>query len=114
MWLTSCAPSDTGESTEVQPVLTASHADAEQWATETLANMTLRQKVGQMIVEQLHGDYDKGTLEHWQTLVRDHGIGGFVVYGGTPHATANLLNQLQTLAEVPLMISIYLTRMVRT
>ena len=105
MWLAGCTPSDQGAPVEVQPVLTASHADAEQWATETLANMTLRQKVGQMIVEQLHGDYDQGTLEHWQTLVRDHGIGGFVVYGGTPHATANLLNQLQTLAEVPLMIS---------
>ncbi len=105
MWLAGCTPSDQGSPVEVQPVLTASHADAEQWATETLANMTLRQKVGQMIVEQLHGEYDQATLEHWQTLVRSHGVGGFVVYGGTPHATANLLNQLQALAEIPLMIS---------
>jgi beta-N-acetylhexosaminidase len=39
------------------------------------------------------------------SLAREHGIGGFVVYGGTPHEVAELLNTLQAAAPLPLLIS---------
>lgn len=107
--LAACSPADSGGSrVEAQKKLMAGHAEAERWAAETLTQLTLEEKVGQMIVEQMRGDYvadDDATFDYWKTLVRDHGIGGFVVYGGTPHDTANLLNRLQTLAAVPLLIS---------
>lgn len=88
--------------------LTASHEEARQWADTTAAGLSLEEKVAQMVCEQMRGDYtadDSESFLYWSELVRDYGIGGFVVYGGTPQDTAHLLNRLQRLAKVPLLIS---------
>jgi beta-N-acetylhexosaminidase len=88
--------------------LTAGHEEAERWAQETLRGLTLEEKVAQMICEQLRGEFvsdDDETYRYWSKLVRDYGIGAFVVYGGTPYDTAHLLNRLQAQAKIPLLIS---------
>ncbi len=103
----SCSPQGPNTSTQQLP-LTASHEEAVRWAEETLAGLTLEEKVGQMICEQMQGDYradDDEQFLYWSRLIRDHGIGGFVVYGGTPYDTAHLLNRLQKLSKLPLLIS---------
>ena len=83
--LAACSPADPGGSrVEAQKELMAGHAEAERWAALTLSHLTLEEKVGQMIVEQMRGDYvadDDATFDYWKTLVRDHGIGGFVDSG---------------------------------
>jgi beta-N-acetylhexosaminidase len=88
----------------VQP----SHEDAERWARETAAKLTLERKVAQLVCEQMRGGYvpeDDEAFLYWSRLVRDYGIGGFVVYGGSPLETANLLNRLQSLSDVPILFS---------
>ncbi len=103
----SCSPQGSDKSKQQLP-LTGSHEEAERWAEETLAGLTLEEKVGQMICEQMQGDYradDDEQFLYWSRLIQDHGIGGFVVYGGTPYDTAHLLNRLQKLSELPLLIS---------
>lgn len=88
--------------------LVASHDEATRWAEATLKGLTLERKVGQMLVEQMRGEYvaeGSPQLERWLRLAREHGIGGFVVYGGAPHDTARLLNRLQREAELPLLIA---------
>ncbi len=88
--------------------LTASHQEAEEWANETLKTLSIEQKVGQMICEQMRGEYiaeDSPKFQYWVQLVRDYGVGGFVLYGGTPHDTANLLNRLQKETQIPLLIA---------
>jgi beta-N-acetylhexosaminidase len=85
-----------------------SHEDAAQWARETAAKLTLERKVAQLVCEQMRGGYvpaDADDFLYWSRLVRDHGIGGFVVYGGSPLETARLLNRLQSLSEIPLLFS---------
>ena len=85
-----------------------SPGEASRWADETLARLSLEQKVGQMICAQMRGDYvasDSAQFKYWSRLARDYGVGGFVVYGGSPHDTAELLNRLQKEAELPLLIS---------
>jgi len=87
---------------------TVSHEEAEKWATETLSTLSIGQKVSQMICEQIRGEYiaeDNPKFQYWVRLIRDYGIGGFVLYGGTPHDTAHLLNRLQREAQIPLLIS---------
>jgi len=82
--------------------------EAQRWAEETLRGLTLERKIGQMICEQMRGEYrpdDDPQLVRWLSLVKDYGLGGFVLYGGTPHDTARLLNRLQKEAAVPLLIS---------
>jgi len=101
----SCAP------TEKKPedlALTASHEEAERWAADTLGSLTLEKKIGQMICEQMRGEYkaeDSQDFQYLLELVRDHGVGAFVLYGGTPHNIASLLNRLQKESEIPLLVS---------
>lgn len=82
---------------------------ARKWADETLARMTLEKKIGQMICGEIAGGYiadDDPRLAHWIRLARDFGVGGFVLYGGTPRDVAHLLNRLQREAEIPLLMSV--------
>ena len=77
--------------------LTASHEDADKWAEKTLADLSLEKKIAQMICEQMRGEYkaeDSTEFQYLLEMVRDHGIGAFVLYGGTPHNIASLLNRL--------------------
>jgi beta-N-acetylhexosaminidase len=88
--------------------LTAGHEEAEHWASSTLETLTLEEKVAQMICEQMRGEYiaeDDEAFQYWSRLVREYGLGAFVVYGGSPYDTAHLLNRLQKLAKIPLLIT---------
>lgn len=81
---------------------------ASRWVDEQLRALTLERKVAQLICDQLRGDYlaeDHPSLQRWIELVRDYGVGGFVLYGGTPIDAAFLLNRLQREAEVPLLVA---------
>jgi beta-N-acetylhexosaminidase len=82
-----------------------------QRARKTLATLSLEKKVAQLVCTQIDGSLvsDPNTgrnpkLEEWLALV-DKGIGGFVVYGGTPRNAAQLLNQLQKASGIPILIS---------
>lgn len=82
--------------------------EADAWAKHTLAGLTLEQKVAQLVCTEINGNYiadDDPKLKTWISLARDHGVGGFVVYGGTPHSIAILLNRLQSNADIPILIS---------
>ncbi len=88
--------------------LTASHEDAEKWASDTLASLSLEKKVAQMICEQMRGEYAAEDSDQYRTilrLVKDYGLGCIVLYGGTPQDTAGLLNRLQKESELPLLIT---------
>ncbi len=88
--------------------LTASHEEAEKWADSTLKKLSLERKIGQMITEQMRGDYiaeDNPKFQYLVKLIRDYGIGNLVLYGGTPQNTASLLNRLQEESDIPLFIS---------
>ena len=106
--LASIVVATAGFSQTTSATLRASLDEASRWADETLERLSLEQKVGQMICAQMRGDYvasDSEQYLYWRRLARDYGVGGFVVYGGSPHDTADLLNRLQKEAELPLLIS---------
>ncbi len=90
-----------------QPAPTSDN-EAARWVEGTLSRMTLEQKIGQMICVDIAGGYiaeGDARLALWTRCVRELGVGGFVVYGGTPGETARLLNRLQKEAALPLLIS---------
>ncbi len=83
-------------------------AEASAWANKTLAGLTLEKKIGQLVCSDLAGGYladDDPRMERWLALARDHGLGMFVLYGGTPRDVARLLNRLQKAASLPLLVS---------
>ncbi|UCE41811.1 MAG: glycoside hydrolase family 3 C-terminal domain-containing protein [Candidatus Aminicenantes bacterium] len=86
----------------------ASDVDALTWAEQTLSDLSLEEKIGQLICVDITADYiaeDDPRFQSWVRLARDYGVGGFVLYGGTPRDVAFLLNSLQNEAELPLLMS---------
>ncbi|MCJ7679852.1 MAG: hypothetical protein MUP70_03920 [Candidatus Aminicenantes bacterium] len=87
---------------------TASDADAQTWAEQTLSGLSLEEKIAQLITVDITADYiteDDPRFQNWVRLARDFGIGGFVLYGGTPRDVAHILNRLQKEAVLPLLMS---------
>lgn len=86
----------------------ASREDPDSWVERTLAAMTLEQRVAQLICSDIRADYvaeDDPRLQRWMRLAGDHGLGMFVLYGGTPRDVAHLLNRLQREAEIPILVA---------
>ncbi len=85
-----------------------SEKEAARWAEKTLSGLTLEKKVAQLICMDITGVYlpdDDPKFESWLKLAGEYGIGGFVLYKGTPYNVACLLNRLQEEAAIPLLIS---------
>jgi len=79
----------------------------DRWVEETLATMTLREKIGQMMVSGFTAHYMPEDGEEWQRIERDitqHHVGGFHLWRGDAYAAAYLTNKMQRLAKVPLLI----------
>lgn len=80
--------------------------EAAAWARKVHSRMSLEEKVAQIIVVDVAGGYTPDSdpaFRRWVKLVRDLGVGGVVVYGGTPRDVPSLLNRLQKEARIPLM-----------
>ena len=112
LFLPSCSPqkdeAGPGAAAGRPALAPASSEEASAWAAKTLAGLTLEKKVGQLICPDLAGGYiadDDPRMGQWVKLARDHGVGMFVFYGGTPRDVARLLNRLQKEAAIPLLIS---------
>ena len=78
------------------------------WVDSTLASLSLRERVGQMVMVWVLGDYtnlrDSSYAEVVRWVERD-GIGGVSMSLGTPIEVAAKLNDLQRRARVPLLVS---------
>ncbi|MFQ5926839.1 MAG: glycoside hydrolase family 3 protein [Terriglobia bacterium] len=86
----------------------ASADETHPWVEQTLAQMTLEEKVGQMIVPGLDAIFTNQAGETFQeidrNLTRFH-VGGYHAFGGDPAALALLLNRMQQRARIPLLIT---------
>ena len=102
-------------------------ADARRWVDETLAAMTLDEKVGQLVVPTFLSSYtssDSETYDRLVSLIHEQHVGGIHIFGartatpdvllnptyartalGQPLDAASLLNRLQAIAPLPLLVS---------
>jgi beta-N-acetylhexosaminidase len=83
-------------------------ASQRQWIDRTLASLSLRERVGQMVMVWVLGDYtnteDPSFAEVRRWIERD-GIGGVSMSLGTPIEVAAKINTMQRLAKIPLLVS---------
>jgi beta-N-acetylhexosaminidase len=79
-----------------------------KWVDSTLATLSLRDRVGQMVMVWVLGDYtsygDSSFAEVRRWIERDH-IGGVSMSLGTPIEVAAKINNMQRLSRVPLLTS---------
>jgi beta-N-acetylhexosaminidase len=98
---------------------------AERWVSETMKKMSIREKLGQMLVPSLESTFistDSHAFDELARSIREDHVGGFHVFGGSqpapavllnptygsvtlgqPLAAASILNRLQELSDVPLL-----------
>ena len=74
------------------------------WVENTLASLTLEQKIGQLLMPRGNTSgkgYQPEKLKEW---VEKYQVGGFVFFAGQPTRQAQIVNELQALSKVPLLI----------
>ncbi len=77
------------------------------WASRTLAGLTLRQKVGQMVWPSVFADYVSTSDSAWTRIdrwIRTDQVGGFTMSIGSPIEMGAKLNAMQRMARLPLII----------
>ena len=102
-------------------------AGARRWVDDTLAGLTLDEKIGQLLMPSFRSVYtssDSRTYDRLAALVRGQHVGGFIVFGirrprpdvllnpgysatglGEPLNAASLINRLQAVADLPLLVT---------
>lgn len=90
-----------------EPTLAPREA-AGPWADSVLATLTLREKIGQMIMPWILGDFaPEGSPSHDRVLrtILRYGVGGVIVSVGSPTEVAVKLNDLQGHSPLPLLVA---------
>ena len=91
------------------PVVPADALDARarQWVDETLATLTLRQAVAQLVIPWIPGGYASASDADFEELLGwvEEGLGGVSISIGVPDAYVAKLNRLQSRALVPLLVT---------
>ena len=73
-----------------------------------MASMTLEEKVGQMVMVGMFGQYYSYQSDEYARLVRlikEKHIGGFILWQGDVYESAVRLNMLQNLSRLPFLVS---------
>ncbi|MCC6243603.1 MAG: glycoside hydrolase family 3 C-terminal domain-containing protein [Gemmatimonadaceae bacterium] len=79
-----------------------------RWIDSTMRSLTLRQRVAQMVMVWVLGDYTNAAEPSYAKVaeqVAKEGIGGLVMSLGSPIEVAAKVNSLQKLARVPLLVA---------
>jgi beta-glucosidase-like glycosyl hydrolase/CubicO group peptidase (beta-lactamase class C family) len=80
----------------------------ESWIASTLPQMTLEQRVGQMLMLRLPGGFENlrgAGMRETERYIVEAGVGGFLVGPGSPADLALKLNELQNRSPVPLLFA---------
>lgn len=83
-------------------------ADQRRWVDQTMASLTPRQRVGQLVTVWVLGDYTNAhdpAFEQLRTWIVEDEVGGILMSLGSPIEVAVKLNAMQALARVPLLVS---------
>src|SRR5687767_8242341 len=101
-------PSDPASGTPPTALTTPLTPDQRRWVERTLSSLTLRDRVAQMVIVWMLGDYANSRDPAYAEVIRwveDDRIGGVSMSLGTPMEVATKLNDLQRRARVPLIVS---------
>ena len=78
------------------------------WAEMRIKEMTLREKIAQMIITYSDGYYNgdnDNNFKRLRNLIENEKVGGIIFFKGRALEEAKLINKLQALSETPLLIS---------
>ncbi len=76
-----------------------------QWADSVLQTLSLRERIGQLFMVAAYSNRDDKHIQEIAELVRNEKIGGLIFFQGGPVRQVNQTNYYQSLAKVPILIS---------
>lgn len=76
------------------------------WVREKINNMTLDQKIGQLFIVRAYSRANESDQKIINEYITQYHIGGLCFFQGSPKEQANLINQYQKLATIPLFMGI--------
>ncbi len=79
--------------------------EAKIWADSVFNQMTLAERVGQLMMIRAHSDKGADHEAFVLRMVREFHVGGLCFFQGTPERQAILTNRYQEAAKIPLMIA---------
>jgi len=80
--------------------------DPTNWAEKTLSQLSLREKIGQMMVYRMNMRLKDVSSEKWKkinSLIASDGIGTIHLWYGDASSSIALMNKMQTLSKVPIL-----------
>jgi beta-N-acetylhexosaminidase len=82
--------------------------NAEKWVEKTLQGLSLREKIGQMVMVRMSGEFANLNSEKFadsRRQVEENHLGGFIVFRGEANSIAALTNEMQRLSKLPLLFA---------
>src|SRR6185369_16048177 len=96
------------QSSKAKPYSRHASKDALKWADKQLKQMSLEEKVGQLISVGINATYLNQDSEGFKALrhqVVDNHVGGIILFRGPVYESVMICNRMQQLAKYPLLIS---------
>ncbi len=85
----------------------------QSWAEQTLQELSLREKISQMLIYSMHLNFRNDENEQWQEinqLIESDGIGGIHLWSGNTGLSVTMLNTLQNNSKVPILVDMDIER----
>jgi beta-N-acetylhexosaminidase len=84
------------------------NSDEAKWVDRTLKSLSLRERIGQMIVVSVTGEFTNASSERYgeiQKQITENKVGGIIVSWGSVNEIAAMTNEFQRLAKIPLLVA---------
>jgi len=91
-------------SAQISPLVTQDAGKQRKWVDSVYHNLSLKEKVGQLIMVSVFSKAAASELESAKKLISEEYIGGIVFSKGGPVRQAKLTNEFQELSRTPLLI----------
>ena len=81
---------------------------AERWVENMLRSLSLREKIGQMVMVRMSGEFTNLNSEKFaesRRQVEENRLGGFIVFRGEANSIAALTNEMQRISKLPLLFA---------
>ena len=91
---------------QIDPLLSETGDQLAQlaWVDSIYNNMSLQEKVGQLFMVDVFSRDPKSKTDKVEALIRDYHLGGVIFSKGGPYRQAELNNEFQAAAKVPLLV----------
>ncbi len=102
------ATSERHKPNEVKPYSARQSKEALKWADKQLRQMSLEEKIGQLICVGVNATFlnrDSDAFKALRHQVEDNHVGGIILFRGPVYESVMLVNRMQQMARYPLLIS---------